>query len=64
MNFQGDTVKQDRLKFSFIRNNQVHFVASELKVTNPLQKKKKGEGVNAVFMKDTSLIARNTKVFL
>lgn len=62
----GDSKTRKAQDFFYLFNDWAHFVASELKVTNPLGKKKKrkGEGVNAMFMKETSSIALNTKVFL
>lgn len=38
----GDTVKQERLRFSYLLNNWMHLVASELKVINPLKKGRVG----------------------
>lgn len=38
----GDTVKEERLRFSYLLNNWMHLVASELKVTNPLKKEQGG----------------------
>lgn len=38
----GDKVKEERLKFSYLLNNWMHVVASELKVTNPLKKEQGG----------------------
>lgn len=34
----GDTVKQERLSFSYLLKNWMHHVASELKETHPLKK--------------------------
>lgn len=34
----GDTVKQERLSFSYLLKNWLHLVASELKETHPLKK--------------------------
>lgn len=59
----GDSKTRKAQVFFYLLNNWVHFGASELKVTNPL-KKRKGEGVNVMFMKDKSLRALNTKIFL
>lgn len=38
----GDTVKQERLSFSYLLNNWMHLVASELKVANLLKKEQGG----------------------
>lgn len=37
-----DTVKEERLRFSYLLNDWMHLVASELKVTNPLKKEQGG----------------------
>lgn len=34
----GDTVKQERLSFSYLLNKWMHLMASELKETHPLKK--------------------------
>lgn len=59
----GDGKTRKAQVFFYLLNNRVHFVACELKVTNPLKRRNR-EGANVMFTEDTSSITLHTKVFL